>query len=123
MGKKTKKLTCIGCPLGCQIKVKLEDGRVIDVVGNTCPKGKKYAEKEVTNPERIVTSSVPVKDAKGPVTQVSVKTEKDIPKSKIFDVVKELQRVSVSAPVKLGDTIIKNVAGTDVDVIATKTVL
>ena len=51
-------LTCIGCPLGCQITVTMENGEVTDVKGNTCPRGDKYAREEVTNPTRVVTSIV-----------------------------------------------------------------
>ena len=53
-------LTCIGCPLGCQITVTMENGEVTDVKGNTCPRGDKYAREEVTNPTRVVTSIVKV---------------------------------------------------------------
>ena len=51
---------------------------------------------------------------------VSVKTKEDIPKGKIFDVVKALKGVTVKAPVKIGDVIIPDVAGTGVDIVATK---
>lgn len=120
--KEQKHLTCIGCPLGCQIDVVLEDGRIISVAGNTCPKGKKYAEGEVTNPMRTVTSSVPVDGENLLVAQVSVKTESDIPKSKIFDCVDALKNVRMTAPVKIGDIVLENVAGTGVNVVATKNV-
>ena len=46
-------LTCIGCPLGCQITVTMENGEVTDVKGNTCPRGDKYAREEVTNPTPV----------------------------------------------------------------------
>ena len=55
-----RELICIGCPLGCMISVELEGNEVKNVTGYTCPRGKGYAEKEVTNPMRIVTSSVRV---------------------------------------------------------------
>ena len=83
-----RELICIGCPLGCMISVELEGKEVKNVTGNTCPRGKVYAEKEVTNPMRIVTSSVRVSG--GDKVSVSVKTKSDIPKGKIFDVVRDL---------------------------------
>ena len=83
-------LICIGCPLGCPVSV-TTDGDNITVTGNTCAKGEAYAKKEVTNPTRIVTSSVIVED--GTLTRASVKTEKDIPKGKIFDIMKEIRAV------------------------------
>jgi CxxC motif-containing protein len=114
----TKEHTCIGCPMGCQITVTLENGEVKDVTGNTCKRGDDYARKEVTNPTRIVTSIVRVKG--GHLNMVSCKTKSDIPKGKIFDIVKELESVEVNAPVHIGDVVKANVCGTGVDVVATK---
>ena len=111
-------LTCINCPMGCPLTVTMENGQVTSVTGNTCKRGEVYAKKEVTNPTRIVTSSVGVEGGKS--LRVSVKTREDIPKGKIFDIVKELKGVTVKAPVAIGDVILENVAGTGVDIIATK---
>ena len=116
----TRELTCIGCPLGCSLTIKMENGEVVELTGNTCPRGDAYGRKEVTNPTRIVTSTVRVSG--GVSAMVSCKTESDIPKGKIFDVCRALKGVSVPAPVKIGDVIIKDVAGTGVDIIATKQV-
>ncbi len=118
----TKNLTCINCPLGCQIEVKIDAGKVVEVSGNTCKKGEEYAIKEVTNPTRIITSTVIVDGGTGINSQVSVKTEHDIPKDKIFDVMEQLKGVSVKAPVKIGDVIIKDVAGTGVNIVATRNI-
>jgi CxxC motif-containing protein len=116
-----RELTCIGCPLGCTITVTLEQKEVTAVTGNTCPRGDAYARKEVTNPTRIVTSTVRVTG--GTAAMVSCKTKEDIPKGKIFDVVGALRDVSVPAPVQIGDILVQNVAGTGVDVVATKAVI
>ena len=119
MSQEIRELICINCPMGCPLTVTLEDGEVISVKGNTCPRGDSYGRKEVTNPTRIVTTSVPV-DGSKTERMVSVKTEHDIPKGKIFDVVQELADVRAQAPVAIGDVILANVAGTGVNVIATK---
>lgn len=111
-------LVCIGCPMGCQLQVKLEGDKVVEVTGNTCKKGAEYGEKECTNPTRIVTSSVYVED--GTIDVVPVKTESDVPKGKIFDCVKELKGIVVKAPINIGDVVVKNIAGTGVNIIATK---
>ena len=114
-------LTCIGCPLGCSISVSLSNnGEVSKITGNTCKKGEEYERKEVTNPSRVVTSIVKINN--GDVNMVSVKTAEDIPKGKIFDCMEALKKVTVTAPVQIGEVIIKNVCGTGVDVIATKKV-
>ena len=115
-----RNLTCIGCPMGCPLTVKLEDTEVINIEGNICKRGAVYGKKEVTNPTRIVTTTVRVSG--GAETVVSVKTKEDIPKGKIFECVKALKTVEVPAPVHIGDVLLKDVAGTGVDIVATKNV-
>ncbi|MBV7274970.1 DUF1667 domain-containing protein [Clostridium sp. PL3] len=115
-----RELTCIGCPIGCQLQVKLEGKEVTEVTGFTCKRGEEYAKKECTNPTRIVTSSVYVEG--GEIGVVPVKTEADIPKEKIFDCIKALKGIVVKAPVNIGDIIIKNVLDTGVNIIATRKV-
>ena len=116
----TRNLTCIGCPLGCSLVVEKEKDTVVSVNGNTCPRGDAYARKEVTNPTRIVTSTVRIKGGK--LAMVSCKTKEDISKDKIFEVINELKSVEVNAPVRIGDVLVKNVAGTGVDIVASKNV-
>lgn len=115
-----RSLTCIGCPLGCTVTVELDNGQITAVTGNTCKRGDDYARKEVTRPMRVVTSTVRVTGGDIPV--VSVKTEQDIPKEKIMDIMRSLTGISVPAPVHIGDIILKNAAQTAVDIIATKEV-
>ena len=117
----TIELTCIGCPLGCPLTVTLENKEVVEVKGNTCPKGAIYAKKEVTNPTRIVTSTVRVTGGSCPM--VNVKTASDIPKDKIFECAEALKDIILVAPVKIGDVVLENVAGTGVDVIAARNVI
>lgn len=116
-----RNLTCIGCPMGCSLVVTMENGEVINVTGNTCKRGDIYARKEVTNPTRIVTSTVRV--IGGSEAMVSVKTKEDIPKGKIFDCVRALKDVEIPAPVHIGDVVLSDVAGTGVEIVATKNVM
>lgn len=116
----TRNLTCIGCPLGCAITVTIDD-ETINITGNTCKRGADYAAKEVTHPTRIVTSTVCVEG--GSIPMVSVKTEHDIPKEKIMEVMDNINDVTVKTPVHIGDVIVTDVAGTGVNVIATKEVV
>ena len=116
----TKELTCIGCPLGCAITVTLTDGTVSSVTGNTCPRGDAYARKEVTNPTRIVTTTVRVKGGVSPM--VNVKTASDTPKTRIFDCIEALRDVEISAPVHIGDVILSDVCGTGVAIVAAKSI-
>lgn len=119
MAHERRELTCINCPLGCALVVTLQDGEVVSVEGNTCKRGEVYGRKEVTNPTRIVTTTVPV-DGSAELRMLSVKTASDIPKGMIFDVMRALQDVRVQAPVRIGDIILADVCGTGVDVVATK---
>ena len=114
-------LTCIGCPLGCPVSVTLDDtGEIVRIEGNTCKIGDDYARKEIKNPTRMVTSTVRVKNGVKGAVMVSCKTRADVPKSKIFDVMRDIREITVTAPVHIGDVIKENVAGTGVDMVATK---
>lgn len=114
-----RELTCIGCPLGCAITVTMENGAVVDITGNTCKRGHAYAQKEVTNPTRIVTTTVQLLGSRTGAQVVSCKTAQDIPKEKIFAVIAALKHISACAPVRLGDVLLRDVAGTGVDIVAT----
>lgn len=116
----TRELTCICCPLGCALKVTFKDNEISEVSGNNCKRGDVYARKEVTNPTRIVTSTVRVIGGSCPM--VNVKTESDIPKDKIAACMAALKGVEISAPVRIGDVVIKNVADTEVNIIAARNV-
>lgn len=111
-----KELTCIVCPRGCRLTIDDE----LNVTGNSCPRGAQYAKDELTNPKRMITSFVRVKNREN--TVVSVKTSTSIPKGMIFDVMNEIDKVRVSAPTKIGDIAIKNVLNTGADIIITKNV-
>ena len=115
-----RNLTCIGCPLGCAITVELHDGEIVNVSGNTCKRGDVYARKEVTHPTRIVTSTVRVRH--GEIAMVSCKTAEDIPKEKIMDIMDCINRITVDAPVRIGDVLLENAADTGVNIVATKDV-
>lgn len=117
---KTHQLICIQCPIGCALTVTVGDSGEVTVTGNTCPRGAAYGEKEVTHPSRTVTSTVPLEG--GALPRLPVRTRTDVPKEKIFDIMAQIKKNAVKAPVRSGDTVIENAAGTGVDVIATKTV-
>lgn len=120
MSEEKRNLTCIRCPMGCQITVTSESGEVRAVEGNSCPRGDEYARNEVTHPVRTVTSTVRVR--KGSLPVVSVKTQTDIPKDRIFDVMRDINSVTVTAPVHIGDVLMENIAGTGVALVATRDV-
>lgn len=111
-----KEFICIECPKGCHLTIDDQ----LNVTGNTCLRGKTYAINEVTCPKRIVTSTVVIKSEL--VSRLPVMTENEIPKEKMFDIVKELNNVRLVAPIKCRDVVIENVCGTGVNIIATRTI-
>ncbi len=114
---RTCQMICICCPNGCLLTAnKGEDGQYT-VTGNLCPRGEEYAINEMTNPVRNISSIIKVNGGTGPV--VSCKTSSEIPKGRIHEVMELVMKARVDAPVKVGDILIKDVAGTGVDVIAT----
>lgn len=113
-------LTCIGCPMGCQIEVELDgEGNFVSSKGWSCNIGKRYAQEEVTAPVRTVTALVDVTDRPEPL---SVKTASPIPKGKIFDCLAEIKKVKVQAPIHIGDIIVKDLCETGISLIATKNI-
>lgn len=106
----TRELTCIICPRGCALKVELEDKKIISVTGNSCPRGIKYAEDECINPQRTVTSTVRCEDGR----VIAVKTDRSIPKDKMFECMKMINSVTARLPLSVGDVIIKDVFGANV---------
>ena len=113
-------LICINCPKGCHLTVEEVDGE-IKVSGNSCPRGMTYAINEMTNPLRTLTSSVGIDSEK--CHRLPVITSSPIPKGRIMDVMKALKGVEAKVPVKLGDVILSDVLGLNVDIIASKSIL
>lgn len=113
-------IVCITCPRGCTMHVK-QDGDVVTVTGNSCKRGEQFAVNELTHPMRTICSTVATAFKEAPVLPCRVST--DIPKDKIFDVMKEINKVCVKERIGRGDVIIKDVLGTGADVIATSDLL
>ena len=111
----TRELICIVCPKGCPMKVELNGKEILAVEGFTCPRGKKYAIDECTHPMRTVTTTA--RTDRGGV--IAVKTDKTIPKEKMFDLMKEINRATVKLPARIGDVVLQNVVGTDANVVVT----
>lgn len=118
---KRKELICIVCPNGCQLEVEMAVGekrQVKEVTGHTCDKGPEWAEQEILNPMRTISSNVLVEGGDFPL--VSVKTDSPIPLESIPHVMKAIKGARVKAPVLIGDQLLKRPAGTDCNIIATR---
>lgn len=111
-----KELICIVCPRGCHLRVDEENGYA--VTGNSCARGAEYGRTELTNPTRVLTSTVAVEGGAHP--RCPVKTNAPIPKGKLFEAMAALDGIVLQAPVALGQVVVENVCGTGADFIATR---
>ena len=114
----TKRFLCVSCPVGCALTVEVEGTRVLSVEGNTCPRGVAYAEAEVSNPLRVFASTVRVEG--GALSVCPVRSRAPLPLVKVFDVARELAKVVLPAPVRIGQVILPDVCGTGVDLVASR---
>lgn len=115
----TTKMICVICPLGCQLEVEPSNSE-FKVSGNKCQRGKSYAIEEMTNPTRMVTTTV--KLLKSEFCRLPVKTSRPISKGKIFELMKETNKIELTAPVKRGQIVCRDIIGSGADLVATKTV-
>lgn len=111
-----KELICINCPRGCRLTV--DDS--FNVSGNFCPRGEKYAKDELTHPVRTLTSTIKIINSEE--SRAPVKSNKPLPKELIFKAMDEINKVTLSAPLKIGDIAIKNIFNLDIDIIITKNI-
>ena len=111
-----KDMICIVCPVGCRLHIDEQH----NVTGNKCKRGITYAIEEVTNPTRTITSTVSILSQNH--RRLSVKTDKPIPKKYIFDCMKLINEIKVTAPIKIGDIIAQNIFDTGVNIVATSTI-
>lgn len=114
------KITCIVCPLGCSIDIKEERAEAIDISGYNCIRGKMFAETEFYKPERMVTTVVSLDGGKIPYLPVI--SDGQVPKQLLESCIDLLRNIEVKAPIKMGDTIVNNILGTGINIIAAKTV-
>ncbi|RKX75237.1 MAG: hypothetical protein DRP87_15050 [Spirochaetes bacterium] len=115
-----RELLCISCPIGCSMEAEFDDNKILKLEGYQCKRGITYAEKEIFNPERMVTTTVRIEG--GEIPLIPVKTESSVPKELALKVVQEASKITVKAPVKVGDVIIENILGTGVNLVATRNV-
>ncbi len=118
MSPEKTELICITCPMGCTLNVTHEGEAIVDVDGATCKRGEQYAEEELTDPRRMVTTTVRVVGGLHPL--VPVYTSAPIPKARIFDLLDLIREAEMEAPVRVGDVVLERVVDTDVDVLASR---
>lgn len=112
-------ITCTVCPMGCQLVVTKTDSEY-KVEGNTCKRGEKYGVEEITNPKRVIATTVRLNGSY--LNLLPVKTKDSIPKGMMSKIMEELDNIEVSAPISVGDIIVENILDTGVNIVSTKSV-
>lgn len=116
----TRTITCIECPVGCRLRVDVENCKAVKIEGNKCPKGEKYAINEAEDPVRILTSAVMAEGLS--VRMVPVRTNKPVPKDRMLDIMAEIKRIRLKKAVGQGEVIVRDILGTGADLISTREV-
>ncbi len=118
MNKETRCINCIVCPIGCELSVDLIDGQIDAIRGASCSRGQNYAREETTMPKRMLTSTVRIQDAILPL--LPVVSEKPLPKELVASCAVMLRNITVQAPVRAGDVIVENICGSDINIVASR---
>jgi CxxC motif-containing protein len=117
----SEQLTCVLCPIGCEIEVDRTADERLDVRGNQCDKGFDFAAEEILHPKRNLATSVPLAGTTS--RMVSVRLSAPVPRALIFPILDEIAGLRPAPPVRRGQILIPNVCGTGVDVIATRSLI
>ncbi len=115
-----KDIRCIVCPTGCLVHVENVNGELI-IEGHSCKRGEEYAREEFIAPKRILTTTMRVENGFLPL--IPVRSNFPLPKEKLKETLKEIAKTVVKAPIKMGDILIQNVVGLDVDIIASRNLI
>jgi CxxC motif-containing protein len=118
MSEITEEMICITCPMGCTLQVTHDGETLINVEGNTCKRGIAYVKDELTDPRRMVATTVRVKNGLHPL--VPVYTEAAFPKPQIFDLLAKTREIEIEAPVKINQVVLENALGTGIDILASR---
>ena len=113
-----KNLICIDCPKGCALTVDIENGQVVKVSGNLCPKGQIYADSEIENPRRVLTAAVLAEGLE--LKMVPVRTDNPIPKARMPEAMSEIRKIRLRRPLRAGEVILADFLGLGVNLIATR---
>jgi len=111
-------IRCIVCPTGCEIDVKRTPDGEVEFEGYTCTRGLDYAKQEFFAPKRVLTTTIRVKNGFLPLLPVRV--DQAILKENLNDALDTIAKTEVEAPIKMGDILIKNIAGEEANIIASR---
>ena len=112
------KVICVTCPRGCTLEARKDGETVLDVLGGGCKRGKEYVKSELTDPRRMVATTVRIDGTQHPL--LPVYTSMPFPKKRIPELLCELRTIQVKAPVEMGEVVLADVLGTGIDVLASR---
>ena len=115
-----KHFICVTCPVGCEVDVEVQDGSILSLTGNKCDKVKEFVLQELKEPMRVLTTTVRIEGAKW--AMLPVRTDKPIPKRLFLQAIEELASIDLQAPVHISEVIIRDIAGSGANIVATRTV-
>lgn len=111
-------IICVGCPLGCRVTLTISpDSEIQNMVGNQCREGKKYIMAEFQKPMRIFTATVLTEGSSRRL--LSVRTDRPVPKTMLRDLMREVARIRIKPPVKMGQNIVPNILKIGTNIVAT----
>ena len=119
MGIEKKRFTCVTCPVGCEVDVELQNGSIVSIKGNKCDKVKEFVLQELKEPMRVLTTTVRIEGAKW--AMLPVRTDKPIPKRLFLQAMGELAGIDLKAPVHMSEVIVRDIAGSSANIVATRT--
>jgi len=120
MAVEKRHFVCVVCPVGCEIDVVHEGGKIISMEGNKCEKSEEFVRQELIEPMRIFTTTVRIEGSRWPVTPV--RTDKSVPKRLFPRIMRQLRHVKLQAPVNMLDVVVRDVLRTGANIMATRTV-
>lgn len=116
-----EKVICVTCPKGCSLWVKREGKTVLEVTGNGCKRGLAYVQQELSDPRRMVATSVKIKGGVHPL--LPVYTSAPFPKPRITELLNLLREIEIKAPVEMDQVILEDALGTGINICASRNIL
>lgn len=121
MAAEKRHFVCVICPIGCEVDVVHDGGKIISMEGNKCKRSEEFVSQELIEPMRILTTTVRIQGSRWPV--IPVRTDKSVPKRLFPRIMRQLRRIELQAPVNMLDVVVKDIAGTGANIITTRTML
>ena len=114
---KPMEIICVACPHGCRLEATRKDGEIL-ISNAGCKRGQEYAINEITDPRRMVATTVRIQQGIHPL--LPVYTSEPFPKGRVTELLREIRKIEITAPVKMGQVVLENALGTGIDVIASR---